>query len=162
VLGLLGLGLSNRQIGEQVGLSEELVKHRLYVLFSKIGVRSRTAAALRAHELGLVPDQGWADAAAATVPPNVVTLLTAEERRTLGLVGQGRSNKEIGRTLHLAESTVKNRLSAIFRKLAVPDRTQAALIAVRLGLVRLEEDRPPKRRKLQKSVSAGSAGEVLA
>jgi DNA-binding NarL/FixJ family response regulator len=81
-----------------------------------------------------------------------VTLLTAEERRTLGLVGQGCSNKEIGRALHLAESTVKNRLSAIFRKLAVPDRTQAALIAVRLGLVRVEEDRHPKRRKLQKSV----------
>jgi DNA-binding NarL/FixJ family response regulator len=152
LLGLVGLGFSNRQIGERVGMTEELVKHRLYALFPKMGVRSRTAAALRAHELGLVPDQGEAKPAATSVPTNIVTLLTAEERRTLGLVGEGLSNKEIGRALHLAESTVKNRLSAIFRKLAVPDRTQAALIAVRLGLVRVEEDGHPKRRKLQKSV----------
>ena len=122
------------------------------MLFTKIGVRSRTTAALRAQELGLVSDLGAAKPVAAPVPPNVVTLLSVEERRTLGLVGEGLSNKQIGRALHLAESTVKNRLSAIFRKLTVPDRTQAALIAVRLGLVRVEEDLRPKRRKLQKPV----------
>jgi DNA-binding NarL/FixJ family response regulator len=152
LLGLVGLGYSNRKISGRLRLTEEVVKRRLYGLFAKIGVRSRTAAALRASELGLVPYQDQAERAAAPLPPNVVTLLTAEERRTLGLVGQGLSNKEIGRALHLAESTVKNRLSAIFRKLGVPDRTQAALLAVRLGLVRVEVGRRPTRRTLQTSV----------
>ncbi len=150
MLGLVALGLSNRQIGERVGMTQEIVKHRLHLLFPKIGVKDRTAAALRAHELGLVPDQGAAERVAASVPPDAVTLLTAQDRRTLGLVGEGLSNKEIGRALNLAESTVKNRLSAIFRKLAVPDRTQAALVAVRLGVVRInDEDGRPNRRKLQ-------------
>ena len=152
MLGLVALGLSNRQIGERVGITQEIVKHRLHLLFPKIGVKDRTAAALRAHELGLVPDQGEAEPVAAPVPPDAVTLLTAQDRRTLGLVGEGLSNKEIGRALNLAESTVKNRLSAIFRKLAVPDRTQAALVAVRLGVVRINEDGRPNRRKLQKPV----------
>jgi DNA-binding NarL/FixJ family response regulator len=49
----------------------------------------------------------------------------------LGLLVQGMSNRQLARTLHISESTVKNHLHAIFLKLDVTDRTQA--ISVILG-----------------------------
>jgi DNA-binding NarL/FixJ family response regulator len=60
--------------------------------------------------------------------------LTAREREVLAEMARGRSNKEIARKLGLAEKTVKVHVSAIFSKLGVQDRTQAALYAVRGGL----------------------------
>lgn len=50
------------------------------------------------------------------------------------LVAEGKSNKEVGRKLNLTEGTVKGYVSAIFEKLGVNDRTQAALIAHRAGM----------------------------
>ncbi len=70
-----------------------------------------------------------ADPAAAPV------LLTERERLYLRLIAAGLSNKEIARRLGLAESTVKNSLSALFNKLMVSDRTQAAVYALRAGIV---------------------------
>ena len=60
--------------------------------------------------------------------------LTARERDVLAEMAKGRSNREIARELGLAEKTVKVHVSAIFAKLGVQDRTQAALYAVRGGL----------------------------
>ncbi len=60
--------------------------------------------------------------------------LTSRERDVLIEIAHGRSNREIARTLHLAEKTVKTHVSSIFLKLGVADRTQAALYAVRAGL----------------------------
>jgi DNA-binding NarL/FixJ family response regulator len=60
--------------------------------------------------------------------------LTAREIELLRLVASGQSNKEIAQTLDLAESTVKNRLSILFQKLEVKDRTQAAIYAMSRGL----------------------------
>lgn len=57
--------------------------------------------------------------------------LTPRERDVLGEIAKGRSNKEIARTLRLAEKTVKTHVSSILMKLEVEDRTQAALYAVR-------------------------------
>lgn len=66
--------------------------------------------------------------------------LTTREIQLLRLVASGLSNKEIADTLGLAESTVKNRLSLLFEKLGVKDRTQAAIYALVHGL--LPQDEP--------------------
>lgn len=61
--------------------------------------------------------------------------LTPREQDVLTEVARGRSNREIARALSLSEKTVKTHVSAILGKLGVQDRTQAALHAVRTGLV---------------------------
>jgi DNA-binding NarL/FixJ family response regulator len=61
--------------------------------------------------------------------------LTPREREVLGLLGRGMANKVIARELSLSEKTVKAHVSSILAKLGVTDRTQAALYAVRAGLV---------------------------
>ncbi|GAB2750279.1 response regulator [Kitasatospora kifunensis] len=59
--------------------------------------------------------------------------LTEREREVLGHLADGRSNREIARSLSLSEKTVKTHVSNILMKLDLADRTQAALWAVRHG-----------------------------
>jgi DNA-binding NarL/FixJ family response regulator len=61
--------------------------------------------------------------------------LTEREMEVLQLVAQGKSNKEIAATLSIADQTVKTHVSHILEKLGLPSRTQAALYAIRNGLV---------------------------
>ncbi len=67
--------------------------------------------------------------------PAVVDLLTPRERDILALVAQGDDNRSIALKLSLSEKTIGNRLSEIFQKLGVSNRTQAAIVAVQRGLV---------------------------
>jgi DNA-binding NarL/FixJ family response regulator len=61
--------------------------------------------------------------------------LSEREREVLRLLASGLGNSEIAKTLFLSEGTVKNYVSMIFSKLGVTDRTQAAILAIRAGLV---------------------------
>jgi NarL family two-component system response regulator LiaR len=61
--------------------------------------------------------------------------LTDREVEVLRLVAVGKANKEIANELFISETTVKTHVSNILMKLGVPSRTQAALYAVRIGLV---------------------------
>lgn len=65
--------------------------------------------------------------------------LTERDIEILGLLAQGLSNQAIADQLFISEKTVRNRLSQIFRKLHLENRTQAALYAVREGLVEPEQ-----------------------
>jgi two-component system, NarL family, response regulator LiaR len=67
--------------------------------------------------------------------PPIDNPLTAREREVLGLIARGRANKAIAFELGVAEKTVKTHVSNILAKLNVTDRTQAALYAVREGIV---------------------------
>ena len=60
--------------------------------------------------------------------------LTRREIDILTLLAEGRSNREISRQLFLSEKTVKAHLAAVFRKLGVTNRTQAAMAAVGMGM----------------------------
>ena len=61
--------------------------------------------------------------------------LTPREREVLVLLGRGLSNKRIAQDLRLSEKTVKTHVGHVLAKLGVADRTQAAVVAVRAGLV---------------------------
>jgi DNA-binding NarL/FixJ family response regulator len=67
--------------------------------------------------------------------PESPEALTERETDVLRLVAKGRANKEIAHELNIGEKTVKSHVSSILAKLNVPSRTQAALYAVRIGLV---------------------------
>jgi two-component system response regulator DevR len=60
--------------------------------------------------------------------------LTRREADVLQLLAGGSSNREISRQLYLSEKTVKAHLAAVFRKLGVTNRTQAAMMAVAMGM----------------------------
>ncbi|MHB8074807.1 response regulator [Desulfosporosinus fructosivorans] len=64
--------------------------------------------------------------------------LSEREMEILNYVVRGASNREIGVSLFISEKTVKNHLSSTYRKLAVEDRTQAALKAVKLKFINLD------------------------
>lgn len=69
----------------------------------------------------------------------LISQLSEREREVLRLLANGLGNSEIAQTLFLSEGTIKNYVSVIFSKLGVTDRTQAAILAIRAGLVRLGE-----------------------
>jgi len=64
--------------------------------------------------------------------------LSQREVDVLNRVAQGATNKEIARTLHISEATVKSHLLHIFSKLGVSDRTQAVTLAVQKGIIALK------------------------
>jgi len=63
--------------------------------------------------------------------------LTGRERQVLTLMCEGKSNQEIAMTLHISEGTVKFHVNGILSKLDVSDRTQAVLVAIKRGMVKV-------------------------
>jgi NarL family two-component system response regulator LiaR len=68
-------------------------------------------------------------------PPTEHDDLTAREREVLRLVVEGLPNKQIAQRLGIGEKTIKTHVSRVLAKLGVADRTQAAVLAIREGLV---------------------------
>jgi DNA-binding NarL/FixJ family response regulator len=71
--------------------------------------------------------------------PDSPEALTEREVDVLRLLAQGQANKQIALNLRIGEKTVKTHVSNILAKLGVPSRTQAALYAVRIGLVSADQ-----------------------
>lgn len=67
--------------------------------------------------------------------PTCLAELTPREKDTLRLLALGKTNEEIANALYLAISTVKNYVLSILAKLKVPNRTQAAVAAIELGIL---------------------------
>ena len=81
------------------------------------------------------------------LPPKLAARLAARQQRpelssremdVLQLLVKGRSNKEIGKALFICEDTVKSHFRTLFVKLGVQDRTEAAINAIRHGIVHLD------------------------
>ena len=64
--------------------------------------------------------------------------LTAREMEILQLLVTGWTNKRIGQEMHISENTVRNHVNHMFDKLSVTDRTEAVIVALQRGLVRLD------------------------
>ena len=65
--------------------------------------------------------------------------LSPREMEVLAYIVQGASNKVIAISLGISQQTVKNHMTSIFRKLGVSDRTEAAIVALRRGWIRLQD-----------------------
>lgn len=66
--------------------------------------------------------------------------LTTREIEILDCVARGQSNKQIAEVLSISDQTVKNHITSILRKLAVNDRTQAVVYALKRGWIRIPND----------------------
>jgi DNA-binding NarL/FixJ family response regulator len=84
-------------------------------------------------------------------PARAAGSLTQRETDILALLAEGKSNRDISRALFLSEKTVKAHLAAIFRKLSVTNRTQAAMAAVSMGI-------GPGLQPVEFGVKAGESG----
>jgi len=68
-------------------------------------------------------------------PPSLVDDLTEREMDVLQCIGRGLSNREIAAELYISHKTVKTHVSNLLSKLHLSDRTQAAIFAIRQGLI---------------------------
>lgn len=64
-------------------------------------------------------------------------VLTASEVRVLALIAEGKANKEIAKRLSVSEATVKGQVQSILSKLGASDRTHAAMIGLKRGIIQL-------------------------
>jgi two-component system, NarL family, response regulator len=80
-----------------------------------------------------------ADIAARLIERMARSNLTPREHQVLQFVAKGLTNKEIGRVFGISENTARNHVNSIIEKLEVSDRTEAATIAIRQGLVSMTD-----------------------
>lgn len=96
---------------------------------------ARAVRAAHAGEALLDPSVAARLVEAIAQPVSAAARLTPREREVLALIGRGMANKRIARELGVSEKTVKTHVGHVLAKLGVTDRTQAALHAVREGLL---------------------------
>jgi DNA-binding NarL/FixJ family response regulator len=109
----------------------ELVRIIRAVARGESGFDSRTAAVVRALAAG---------GAAADESP----ALTEREREVVRLIAEGLTNREIGQTIFVSESTVKFHVRNVMRKLDVHHRAEVAYVASRRGLLEDAQPRPAR------------------
>ena len=109
---------------KDVDLSE-LVRIIRAVARGESGFDSRSATVVRALAAGLP----------ATSAEDGLPALTEREREVVGLIAEGLTNREIGQTIFVSESTVKFHVRNIMGKLDVHHRAEVAYVASRLGLL---------------------------
>jgi len=80
-----------------------------------------------------------ADSEVLDVDGSLLVSLSPREMEILQFIARGKSNKEIAHDLGISRQTVKHHMTSILRKLAVNDRTQAAIYALRRGWIRLQD-----------------------
>jgi NarL family two-component system response regulator LiaR len=95
----------------------------------------RAIKAAAAGQVELCPEAAARLLREVRTPDRSADVLTQRETEVLRLLARGMSNQEIAQTLIIGEQTVKSHVSHILAKLGVPSRTQAALYAIRTGLV---------------------------
>lgn len=84
------------------------------------------------------------DSPASKSPADLADTLSKRELEILGYLVAGSSNREIAVSLGLSEKTIKAHLAAVYRKLDVGNRTQAAMIATSMGIERVLPTSSPK------------------
>lgn len=117
--------------------SQEIMEALVQLLSGKIPLSKPISRALL-HNLtmpGQTPDRY----SQANAPRSKLQALSQREKEILHHIGLGKSNREIGEQLYISESTVKNHMRNIFKKLEVSNRTQAITTAMDLGLVPLSK-----------------------
>ncbi len=107
---------------------DRLLQSIRYVLAGRYVLGQRVLSAAEAQQMAGQIEEGAED------------ILSPREREILQYVALGYSNKAIAERLGISEQTVKNHMTAVLRKLDLSDRTQAAILAIRRGWVRLPEE----------------------
>ncbi len=131
---------------EQAKVREALAAGALGYLLKDVR-KDELVAAIRSAASGCVTlhpeaQQLLSETAVLGTDASPLERLTDRERDVLRLIASGRSNKAIARALFLSVGTVKGYVSQVLAKLGVRDRTQAALLAVREGVVDLDREGP--------------------
>jgi DNA-binding NarL/FixJ family response regulator len=109
----------------RVGLGEFLINDKV---FARPAVASRVLKEFR--ELAIYGQEATP----------IFAPLSPREVEILDNIAQGMTNKQVAYALSISEQTVKNHMSSILRKLAVNDRTQAVVYAMRQGWIKMPED----------------------
>jgi DNA-binding NarL/FixJ family response regulator len=113
------------QVVRRVSAGEFLINDKV---FSKPAVASRVLKEFR--ELAVYGQEAQP----------IFAPLSPREVEILDNIAQGMTNKQVAYALSISEQTVKNHMSSILRKLAVNDRTQAVVYAMRQGWIKMPED----------------------
>lgn len=125
----------------KAGASGYLLKEvELEEVLAAIRAVARGEAVMDPVIAGRVLDELRSPQSVDTQPPE--PQLSVRDVEILRLLAKGLSNQEIAGHVHIAEKTVRNRLSLIYRNLDLENRTQAALYALREGLIDPQEPKP--------------------
>jgi DNA-binding NarL/FixJ family response regulator len=120
VMTFVALGQNDAQIAHQLGIAQSTVAQYVRNVCQKLHARNRTVAAVRYIMRYGLPEHAPADQAEPAA-------LTAQERRVIELVAQGKTDREVAAEMELAQATVKQYVRNTCQKLKMPNRTAAAV-----------------------------------